>query len=81
MMNIDIITLEDGIEYEVIDALSHKDNDYLILQKKDDERVLCARKVLKENDEEYLVKLDNDNEFTEIMELFYNRHKGDKNEK
>ena len=43
MMNIDIITLEDGIEYEVIDALSHKDNDYLILQKKDDEKVLCAR--------------------------------------
>ena len=80
MINIDIITLEDGEEYEVIDAFSHKNNNYLILQKKDNDKVLCTRKVLKENDEEYIVKLDSDNEFTEAMELFYNRHKGEKNE-
>lgn len=82
MIDIDIVTLEDGFEYEVIDAFSNKDNDYLVLQKRDDERALCLRKVLKENDEEYMVKLDNDNEFAEIMEIFYKRHRGeDKNEK
>ncbi len=76
-MDIDIVTLEDGKEYEVIDAISNKGNNYLVLLNKMADKNFCLRKVLKEDNEEYMVKLDNKNEFTEVMELFYSKHKGD----
>ena len=78
MIDIDIVTLEDGIEYDVIDAISNKGNNYLVLQSHNNENDICLRKILTENNTEYMVKLDNENEFKEIMELFYKKHKGER---
>ena len=80
-MNIDVITLENKLNYMVIDTILNENDKYLVLVNKDDEQDIVIRKIKVKEDKEYLIKLDNEDEFEEVMSIFYDKHKGENNEK
>lgn len=71
MIDVNYITLENGREYIIIGALENKENKYLYLVNENDKLDICLRKVILENDKEVLTKLENEEEFEEVMDLFY----------
>lgn len=81
-LEVNIIKLEDGIDYVIVDAIQTEENKYLFLANKLDETDVCIRKIIKKDTKEYLIKLDNDDEFEDILTLFNLKHrmKEDKNE-
>ncbi len=76
-MNIDVIKLENGKEYGIIDTLTHNNSNYLVLVNILDNNDFCVRKVIEKEGREVIIKLNNQNEFEEIMEMFYNKHRGE----
>ena len=78
-MNLDYIKLENDREYAVIDTLIQNDNRYLYLASEDDEKDIAIRKVVTGEGKEYLTKLDNNEEFDNVMKGFLNKHGKDKN--
>ena len=72
---INVITLEDGIQYAVIDEISHDNKRYVYLTNVDDYEDFCIRKVILENNEEFVVGLDDDAEFDLALMLFAKNHK------
>ena len=80
MIEVDMLTLENNKEYMIVETLLNEGNKYLFLVNKDDNEDIVVRKVIQKEDGEYIVKLDNDDEFEEIMYLFKEKHKGDNNE-
>ena len=68
--DINVITLEDGIEYAIIDEIKHGDKKYIFLANINDYQDFCIRKVITEKDGEFLVGLDDDAEFDLALMLF-----------
>jgi len=71
MIDVNYITLENGREYIIIGALENKENKYLYLVNENDSLDMCIRKVIVENNKEVLTKLENEEEFEDIMDLFH----------
>lgn len=68
----EFVTLEDGLDYIVLDII----NDYAYLVLESDPKAFCIRKIKKMDDlEEYFVGLDNDKEFDKALLLFTDKHK------
>ncbi len=81
-MEINIIKLEDNKNYLTIETVINGDNKYLFLVEEGSKNNICIRKVIKKDDLEYLVKLENEEEFDEVFTAFFNKYKGEKeNEK
>lgn len=82
-MDVNIVTLEDGKDYIIIYALDNEKGKYIFMAEETNPKNLNLRKVIKKDDgKEYLVKLDSEEEFDEVMISFnenYNK-KEDKNE-
>lgn len=70
-----IVTLEDGIEYAVIDEIEHNDKRYIYLVNINDYKDFCIRKIIIENNEQFIVGLDDDKEFDLALMLFTKNHK------
>ena len=64
------ITLEDGIEYIITDTI----NDYVYLNNINDIEDFCIRKKIKEDEDFYLIGLENDEEFYNALELFEKKY-------
>ena len=64
------IVLEDGIEYIITDTIK----DYVYLNNINDLEDFCIRKKIKENDEFYLIGLENDEEFYNALKLFEQKY-------
>lgn len=75
MIDVNVITLEDNQNYIIIDTLIDKNNKYLFLAQEQDENAICIRKVIKEDNKEFLVKLDSEEEFEEALTLFNDKHR------
>lgn len=73
MEEVKIIDLENGT-YAIIDEISIDNTKYVYLAKEDNTLDFCIRKVILENNEEYLVKLDNDQEFEKAAKIFVDKH-------
>lgn len=73
-LEVNVVELEDGKDYVIVDAIQNNDSKYLFLANKDDLENKCIRKIYLENNEEYLRKLT-DEEFEEALELFNLKHK------
>lgn len=73
-IEINIITLENNKDYEIIDTIVYNNEKYLILSNENDDFDICVRKILAKEDREYLVKLDTENEFNEVMTIFYTKY-------
>lgn len=74
-MEVDTIVLENGIEYTEIDDLMYNDTKYILLSNINNVKDSCIRKITVENNEEYLCRLDNDNEFDMILDMFLEKNK------
>ena len=69
-IEVNVIRLEDNVDYMIVSAITEKNNKYFLLAKEDSPKEILLRKVIVEDGNEYLVKLDNDDEFDEVMTLF-----------
>lgn len=69
-----VVTLEDGKEYTEIERLEKDNNTYVFLSNLDNPNDFCIRKVIKDNDSDYIVGLTDDKEFDEILELFNRKY-------
>jgi len=67
-MNIEVeaITLENGVEYGIIKEI----NNYVLLVNPNDESDYCIRKNVNRNGQEYIESLDSDEEFEMALALF-----------
>lgn len=74
-LELNVIKLENNEEYVIVDAIQNEDNKYLFLANKDNEEDICIRKVIIKDGQEFLIKLDNDDEFDEVLALFNRKHK------
>lgn len=70
----DVIILEDGQEYAVIDEITENNNTYVYLSNLQDEKDFCIRKVAHQGTEEVLIGLDNDEEFNQALMYFTNKN-------
>ena len=73
--NVNVVTLEDGIEYAVIDEINHNNDTYIFLTNINNYEDFCIRKIVIENDTKFIVGLDNDKEFDLALMLFAKNHK------
>ena len=64
------IFLEDGIEYIITDTI----NNYLYLNNINDLNDFCIKKEIIKNSEEYIVGLDNEEEYYKALELFEKKY-------
>lgn len=70
-----IVTLEDELEYAVIDEIEDNDAVYIYLTNLDDEKDFCIRKT--DMSRKQLNGLDSDTEFDKAILLFTKKHKDD----
>lgn len=70
MVNMDFVTLEDGIEYAIIDEIINNNQKYVYLANIKTEDGFVIRKVKNEENKEYLIGLDNDDEFDNALRAF-----------
>ena len=70
-MEVNTIILENNKSYIILDTISYQNNEYLVLANELDNTDIALRKVIKKEDnKEYLVKLDSEEEFDEVITLF-----------
>ena len=69
-MEKETIFLEDGIEYIITDTI----NNYLYLNNINDLNDFCIKKEIIKNGEEYIVGLDNEEEYYKALELFEKKY-------
>ncbi|MDD6224222.1 MAG: hypothetical protein PUB18_04390 [bacterium] len=77
MINNSVIQLEDGNDYAVVEKISLVDKAYVYLTNIKDMEDFCVRKEIKKGEDEeqnYLVGLDDDQEFEEAMRLFIEKN-------
>lgn len=77
MQEIEYVTLEDGLEYVVIDEIESSDTTYVYLSNADDEKDFCIRKLDKTKNPVMINGLDSDIEFDKALLLFTKKHKDD----
>ena len=75
-MNIEVLDV-DGKEYYIVKKINNNGNLYYILVNTMDKNDLIIRKYLKEDNEEYIVGLDDEKEYYDVMKKYNN---GEKNE-
>lgn len=69
-----IVVLENGIKYTELSRVSYNDTDYVVLSNLSNPNDFCIRKLIKENNEDYIVGLDSKEEFDKIFALFSNKY-------
>lgn len=69
-----VITLENGIEYTEIDKINFNNNCYVVLSNFDDPSDFCIRKLVINNDQEYIVGLEDREEFNNVLKLFNDKY-------
>lgn len=72
----DIITLEDGVKYLVVDIFMLDGNCYMYVISDDGKNETVIYKVL----DDYLVKLDNELEYNKVLAELINRNRDEINE-
>lgn len=73
-IEVDVITLENNKDYEIIDTIVYNNNKYLILSNEENDYDICVRKIIIKEDREYLARLDSENEFNEVMTVFNTKY-------
>ena len=75
MEDVNAVVLENGIEYIEVDDLVYSGTRYILLSNIKNVKDSCIRKVSIRDNEEYLCRLDNDNEFDTILDMFMEKNK------
>lgn len=74
MEDVEIITLEDGNDYFVTEEIIINGVKYIYLSKENDVGDFAIRKINIINNEEYLVSLDNTEEFNKALQEFLDKN-------
>ena len=69
MEEINVFTLENGEEYNEVKRIVYNDDTYVLLSNVLNDSDICIRKLKKENNEEFMYRLDKD-EFDTILKIF-----------
>ena len=75
MIDVNTIVLENGIEYTEIDKLIYNNIEYLLLSNVKNVKDSCIRKIEIKNNEELICRLEDENEFDIILDLFMEKNK------
>ena len=75
MVDVNVVTLENGLEYAEVDYLVYNDIKYVLLSNIKNVKDSCIRKISIEDSKEFLARLDDDREFDIILELFMKQNK------
>lgn len=75
MIEVNTMILENGIEYTEVDDLVYNNTKYLLLSNIKNVKDSCIRKIVIENDEEFVCRLDDDSEFDIVLNLFIKKNK------
>ena len=70
MEEIEVITLEDNKDYNVIDKLEQNGFTYLLLANTEDDTDICVRKEVTKGEKTYIAMLSNDEELDSVLKLF-----------
>ncbi len=70
MEDVEIITLDDNKEYNVVDRKDINGFTYLLLANVDDETDICVRKEIKKEDKEYIAMLSSEEELENVLNEF-----------
>ncbi len=70
MQEIEIVTLEDNQEYNVITKIELNGFTYLILANTNDDTDMCVRKEIVKEDKSYLAMLSSDEELENVLKEF-----------
>ena len=73
MLEFDIVTLEDNIEYVILARIENNGNKYVYLSQVDDDDDFCIRKEVVEDNKTYFTGLNDEDEFKLALELFGNK--------
>lgn len=73
--NINCITLEDGLIYAVVDEIKINNITYVYLSNINNSEDFCIRKIIIENNKEYLQGLNNKEEFEKALLTFSQKYK------
>lgn len=65
-----VVLLDDNKSYLVVDTLSYKNNDYILLAEMSDSSNVVIRKQMIHNNEITLLGLDSEEEFEEVLVKF-----------
>ena len=69
-----IIKLGDNIEYSEIDRVNYNHNTYVILSDLDNPNDFCVKKLINENNYEYIIELNNKEEFNNVLKIFIDKY-------
>lgn len=59
---IEVVTLEDNFDYVILMEVSIDGNKYMVLSKEDNPNIVVVRKIINEDGNEYLVKVNKETE-------------------
>ena len=69
-----VIKLGDNIEYTEIDRVNYNHNTYVILSDLDNPNDFCVKKLINENNYEYIIELNNKEEFNNVLKIFIDKY-------
>ena len=69
-----VIKLGDNIEYTEIDKVNYNHNTYVILSDLDNPNDFCVKKLINENNYEYIIELNNKEEFNNVLKIFIDKY-------
>lgn len=74
VIDIEKVTLSDGITYIIVDEIEINNNKYVYLTNENNEKDFCIRKSILENDEEIFIGLDDEDEFNKALLYFVKKN-------
>lgn len=74
MQEVEVITLEDGNTYMVVDEINVNGVRYVYLSNEEDVASFAVRKINIINNEEYLVSLSDKEEFNKALQYFLDKN-------
>ncbi len=69
-----VIKLGDNTEYTEIDRVNYNHNTYVILSDLDNPNDFCVKKLINENNYEYVIELNTKEEFNNVLKIFTDKY-------
>ncbi len=70
MQEVEVITLEDNKDYNVMDKIEQNGFTYLLLANVDDDTDICVRKEIIKDGSSYIAMLSDEEELDSVLKLF-----------
>lgn len=69
-----VVTLEDNIEYTELGQIKYNSNTYVVLADLENPKNYCVRKLEEENGNQFIIGIDTEEEFNNVMTLFAQKY-------